>query len=103
MLTRDMNLADKLTNVFYNAGEVNDSTKGEGNMKDEQRELIEKVFFPLWDMWTEDRLSEDVNEVMRYFAQQYGCTEKSPLSLMFAAFCGGVDMGIELDRKMIGD
>ena len=68
-------------------------------MKDEDRELIEKVFFPMWNKWT-GGLTEDVNEMMRYFAQRYGVKEKSPMSLMFVAFCAGVDMGVELDWKM---
>lgn len=92
-------LLHKHIKVVYTAVEGNDRTRGEGNMKDEQRELIEEVFFPLWDKWTEE-LKGDADEMMRLFAQRYGCTEKSPLSLMFFAFCGGVDEGFDLSECM---
>ena len=71
-------------------------------MNIEERELIEKVYFPMWDKWT-DELTKDVCEMMQLFAERSGCTEKSPMSLMFVAFCAGLDMGIELDKIMIGE
>jgi len=66
-------------------------------MNAEERKVVEKVYFPIWRKWMEE-LEEggDAREVMRFFAERHGCTENSPLSLMFVAFCAGIDNGIEV-------
>lgn len=75
----------------------------------ENKELIwylESVCLPLWDEWMDDVIAEkeegqsDTLYVKQFFTKHYDCTENSPLAMMFAAFCGGIDRGLYLNEEM---
>lgn len=73
---------------------------------EEDRELINTVFIPLFEQW-QDELIESGDAGKREkdfyseaFAEYSGATETSPYTLMFIAFCGGVNSGIKLIQLM---
>ena len=63
----------------------------------DDRELIETILIPLWEQW-QDKLiesGEDGKTPAKVFSEYSGATENSPYSLMFLAFCGGIDKGMK--------
>lgn len=64
-----------------------------------EKESLE-IFLPIWNRWleeiTEPENGSSLYRMAAWYAQNNGLPERNPLSLMFAAFCGGIDEGIGL-------
>ena len=68
----------------------------------EDREMIEKVFLPLFDEWIGEvpKIGEAGKLPNKIISEKWGATEESPLALMFNAFCGGIDKGAYIIQAM---
>jgi len=64
----------------------------------EDRELFELILIPLWEEWQDELIEsgEDGETPAKVFSEYSGAGENSPYSLMFLAFCGGIDKGMKL-------
>lgn len=75
----------------------------------DDRELIETILIPLWEQWQDELIeSGDAGQrekdfYTKVFCEYSGATEKAPFTLMFLAFCGGVDSGLKLISLMEND
>ena len=59
--------------------------------------------YMLWDEWTDTlkgKLREDEERAIKRFAKITGCTERSPLALMFMGFLNGLGYGLKLAADM---
>ncbi len=74
---------------------------------DRDQTLATAIALQLWDnFWDERAKSEEAkaedNRLKKTFAELSGAKENSPISLMFVAFNGGIEKGLELGRKLWG-
>ena len=75
----------------------------------EDKELIQTILIPLWEQWQDELIeSGDAGQrekdlYSKVFAEYSGAKEGSPYTLMFLAFCRGVDGGIKLMELMEKD
>ena len=71
--------------------------------------MINTIFIPLFEQWQDELIeSGDAGKrekdlYSKTFAEYSGATETSPYTLMFIAFCGGVDSGFKLIQLMDED
>jgi len=70
--------------------------------KTEKEEL--EICLPIWNQWLEDIAEpgkgDSIYRFAAWYAKDNGLPDKNPLSLMFAAFCGGIEEGLNLADTM---
>lgn len=66
--------------------------------KNEDREFIETIMIPLWERWQHELIEsgESGKYPTKIFSEHYGAESGSIYSLMFLAFCGGLDKGADI-------
>lgn len=82
---------------------MTDNTVTRAEKKDTDTIIATNLIFKLWEEWCEElkkETDEEEEEVFRLFCQVHGVKEKSPLSMMFKSFMGGVSKGIELTLQI---
>ena len=82
---------------------MTDNTVTPTEKKDTDTIIATNLIFKLWGEWCEElkkEKDEEEKEIFRLFCQVYGVKEKSPLSMMFESFMGGVSKGIELTLQI---
>lgn len=72
-------------------------------LNQDEREMME-ICLPLWESWLEDIQEKKEGDSFYHMAAAYTehskLPDNSPFSLMFAAFCGGIEKGVTMIQKL---